>query len=252
MGENLSADTVNKNCAPYKACVKNAMTDEIITRDFTFGAQIIGNEAHTRKDKVKFLSLAEIKKLFAVALDNRSTNSTSTYMIITAILTGARISEIKALRWHNIHYDKHTIDIHHSYSEKLHQLMPTKNESSYRTIKVTQQLLDILDELKINKTDFVFENKRYQTIPLTGNVNNALKKLMIKANLSSPAFTVHSLRHCHVAMLLYQGVDIYAISQRLGHKNVNITLGVYAYMIEELKNKNDKEVEDKINDLFSK
>lgn len=251
LGEKLSAGTVNDNCTYYKSCVKSAVADGIIAIDFTYNTKIVGNEKNTRKDKVVFLSVSEIKKLFNTAVDNRSIKSTSPYIIITGILTGARISEIKALKWENIDFKNKTITIDHSYNEKDHKLVPTKNISSNRTIKVTQQLLDILNELKANNTELIFENPRYRTVPLTGTVNLMLKKLMAKAGLSRPAFTFHSLRHCHVAMLLYQNVDIYAISQRLGHKNVNITLGIYAYMIDEMKKENELKVEEKLNDLFS-
>ena len=62
---------------------------------------------------------------------------------------------------------------------------------------------------------------------------------MKEAELNKKDFTFHSLRHVHVAYLIGQGVDINAISKRLGHSNINITLGVYSYLIEEYKNKND-------------
>lgn len=247
----MSAGTVNDNCTYYKACVRNAVADGLFTIDFTYGTKIVGNNKNIRKDKTEFLSISEIKELFNIALENRNPKSTSTYIIITGIFTDARIGEIKALQWKDLNFKNNTIDIHHSYDEENNVVCPPKNSSSFRTIKATEQLLDILQELKTNNTEFVFENKRYHTIPLACAVNIMLKKLMKKANIQKQAFTFHSLRHCHVAMLLYQNVYIYAISQRLGHKNVNIALGVYAYLIDEMKKENDSKVEEKLNDLFS-
>ena len=62
-------------------------------------------------------------------------------------------------------------------------------------------------------------------------------------------YTFHSLRHSHVAFLLSQGIDIYAISKRLGHANMTTTSNVYAYLIDEYKHKLDDEIERKLAQL---
>lgn len=54
----------------------------------------------------------------------------------------------------------------------------------------------------------------------------------------------------HVAILHHKNVDWMAISKRLGHKNLSMTLSVYAYYIDEDKRKSDKEIEKKLDDLF--
>jgi integrase len=69
---------------------------------------------------------------------------------------------------------------------------------------------------------------------------------MKNAKIDKEGFHFHSLRHVHVAYLIGQGVDIYAISKRLGHANVNITLKVYAYLIDEYKAKNDNLIVEKL------
>lgn len=53
-----------------------------------------------------------------------------------------------------------------------------------------------------------------------------------------------------MAYLLAQGVDIYAISKRLGHSNISITMEVYAYLIDEAKDKNDQKIVDSLDNLF--
>ena len=52
----------------------------------------------------------------------------------------------------------------------------------------------------------------------------------------------HSLRHSHVALLLANGIDISAISKRLGHSNTTTTSEVYAYLIDEYKEKTDDKI----------
>jgi integrase len=46
-----------------------------------------------------------------------------------------------------------------------------------------------------------------------------------------PPVTLHSLRHCHASLLLAEGVNIKAISERLGHSDVRLTLQVYSHLL---------------------
>ena len=44
--------------------------------------------------------------------------------------------------------------------------------------------------------------------------------------------TMHTLRHTHATMLLYSGVPVETIRQRLGHADVATTLRLYAHALE--------------------
>ena len=47
-----------------------------------------------------------------------------------------------------------------------------------------------------------------------------------------PGTTMHTLRHTHATMLLYSGVPVETIRQRLGHADVATTLRLYAHAME--------------------
>ncbi|QBE61377.1 site-specific integrase, partial [Limosilactobacillus fermentum] len=49
-------------------------------------------------------------------------------------------------------------------------------------------------------------------------------------------------RHSHVAFLLANGIDLYAISKRLGHSDITTTSRVYSYMIDEYKNLTNNQI----------
>jgi integrase len=46
-----------------------------------------------------------------------------------------------------------------------------------------------------------------------------------------PNFSLHSLRHSHASILLGNGTPLAVVSERLGHANQNITLGVYSHSL---------------------
>lgn len=74
---------------------------------------------------------------------------------------------------------------------------------------------------------------------------------MADCGIKKQGFHFHSLRHVHVAYLLGQCVDVYAaISKRLGHANVTITLNTYSYLIDDYKAKNDELITQKLAQLL--
>lgn len=47
--------------------------------------------------------------------------------------------------------------------------------------------------------------------------------------------TLHKLRHCNATMLLNMGVELKAISDHLGHCDINVTANTYADVLEGMK-----------------
>lgn len=52
-------------------------------------------------------------------------------------------------------------------------------------------------------------------------------------------FTFHSLRHTHCSMLLTAGAKPKYVQERLGHKNIQVTLGVYQHLTQGMKTEGD-------------
>lgn len=148
-------------------------------------------------------------------------------------MTGMRIGEIMALTWDDIDYQRQTITVNKTWDyQNGGSFKSTKNNSSNRTVYVTQQLLDWLSELKENNSDMIFENARGQ-IPTSAAANNTLRALLKQVEINKPSFHFHSLRHTHVAYLLSKGIDIFVISKRLGHSDLSTTTDTHAYLIHE-------------------
>ena len=171
----------------------------------------------------------------------------SAYMILTAIYTGMRLGEITALEWSDIDFDKQTISITKSWSPAAHAVKPPKNKSSNRVIVVNNRLLDALLQLKANGYDMVFKTRN--GILLSPTINRHLRGFLKKAGIDKPSYHFHCLRHSHVAYLLSKNVDLYAISKRLGHKDMTITAKTYAYLLEDKREKEEYKIVDILNDL---
>lgn len=239
-GSTHSFETIKKVNTIFRACIRSAVTDGLISKDFTDQINLVFDKDKTRK--VEYLNLDEIKTLKNECLNGRSHYFTSRYMILTALYTGMRPEEIKGLTWDDIDFQSHTISINKAWDDKSKSFKPTKNEASNRMIRINQKLLDVLKELKENHKEMVFEGKD-GTLPSSSAYNECLRNIMKKAKVEKQGFQFYSLRHCHVAYLLSQGIDVYIISKRLGHSNTTITTKTYAYLIDEYKTKSDDKIE---------
>ena len=72
-------------------------------------------------------------------------------------------------------------------------------------------------------------------------------KKAIKESCVKP-IRLHDLRHSHATILINEGVNIVAVSKRLGHTDINQTLKTYTHL---LKN-TDEQMMETINSIVSK
>lgn len=246
-GVDHAPSSVQKVNGFVRAAVKSAILDDYLTKDFTQGVELVSNRS--RIIKVEYLSKAEIKRLLTTALEGINYHYTSRYMIATAIYTGMRLSEIQALTWNDINWIKGTIVVNKSWNSSTKSFKPTKNEFSNRAIKVNHKLLALLRELRIHsKSNLVFLTQ-FGTIPTSNAVNKTLRSLLDDLGIQRKNFHFHSLRHSHVALLLANGIDLYAISKRLGHSSTTVTANTYAYLIDEYKAETDQKIIAALSDL---
>lgn len=211
---------------------------------------------------VTYLTTKEIKKVLRYIANTRfrrrsdaSAPIGTPYMIMSAILTGARLSELAGLRWEDIDTKNgiinisHQVDLRGDLHSKNTKLMPLKTKSSKRKIPVPKILISQLEKIKAPTDTFVFHTQQ-GGLCSSSTESYQLKVLLKACEIDAPGFHFHSLRHSHVALLLAQGVDIYAISKRLGHSSFQTTLSTYAYLIEEKKKKDDKKILSALNKVM--
>ena len=167
-----------------------------------------------------------------------------------------RRGEILGLTWNNIDLDNCIIKVTQALYPTKNGLviLPPKTESSIRTISIPLTLVDILrdykekqEEIKIKLRDNYIDNNLVCCMD-NGNpinpttLNHKFHNLLEENHL--PLIRFHDLRHSHASILLKEKIPIKAISERLGHSNVNITLNLYSHTYQEtnqeIANKFDK------------
>ena len=130
-------------------------------------------------------------------------------LVITALNTGMRKSEILFLKWENV-------DLRHGFI----LLSVTKN-GERREIPINATLRDTLTGIQRRlDVPWVFHD------PLTGkpygDIKNSFNGARRRAGIKD--FHFHDLRHTFASHLVMAGVDLTTVSRLLGHKDLTMTL----------------------------
>lgn len=154
------------------------------------------------------------------------------YRILFNILyfCGLRKGEILSLRWDNIDLIESTITIDSSASKVVGRgqiVKAPKTKNSYRTIYIHETLKkELLNYYISEKTKYNYNIKNHFVfggIKMIGfsTLDRRFKKYKEKAKVSD--MNLHGFRHSHATMLLELTNDIYNVSKRLGHDNMETT-----------------------------
>ncbi|WP_288771567.1 site-specific integrase [uncultured Sneathia sp.] len=181
------------------------------------------------KPKIKeILTLEEFKKLDEILKKEVKPLARLYYNLM--YYSGARPGEIAGLTLNDIDFNNCTININKTRIRTAKVNSP-KNSSSNRIVTLPKKCIEMLKKvvnLSLPKKEFIFST------PIV--YCKCLIRIIKEYNFPKK-ISLHSFRHSHVSLLIEQGVEITSISQRIGHKNSQVTLGVYAHFY---KKKNDK------------
>lgn len=207
------------------------------------------------KSERKFYDLKQVEKLIR-ALDHESIKYKT--LIILALDSGTRRGKICALRWSDIDFENRTMKITKSL-KVLYGVIDeerAKTESSVREIMLSESTINLLKEYKewqdyyirfykgkwIN-SDRVFTSQNGDYM-YPGTCDQIIRKIVKKYNLDHICF--HELRHTSASISINKGVNSKAISQRLGHSDISITMEIYTHVFDTSK----KDSADKIDEML--
>jgi integrase len=137
-------------------------------------------------------------------------------LVITALHTGFRASELRSLTWNDIDFRRRTVTVRAGY---------VKNGES-RTVPMNEVLTTTLKAVKLVNADGekVFCSRRgtpYRSF------RTAFERAVRLAGLAD--FTFHDLRHTFASRLVMAGVDLPTVKELLGHKDISMTMR-YAHL----------------------
>lgn len=250
-GSNRSKETVEKINTHIRACVKDAVEEQILHSDFTRKV-VLNWTTPMKKNNEKYLNFEE-SKLLLKELWRRLDDGLIHSLLLLGLTSGMRFAELVGLTRDSFDFVNNTITINKTWGYMKRSPLgfgPTKSEHSNRTIKIDNVTMthfkQLFDSTKNNLNQLVFysDTSKYKVITNT-EANKQLRKLLDELGIQP--ITMHGLRHSHTCMLIFKGVSILYVSCRLGHRDIETTLKEYAHLIKELR----QEDEIKTVDLFN-
>ena len=164
------------------------------------------------------------------------------------IYSGCRRGELLGLEWRDVDFANCLISIRRTscYTpDRGTYTDTTKTEQSKRTLKLPQEVMDILCELRefqLRQAD-IFGDKWVESGRLFTKENGEpqhpntsyhwLEKFCARNGL--PFYGLHSFRHLFASLLVSNGVDIVTVSGVLGHSAVSTTTKIYCHMLEDAR-----------------
>jgi integrase len=183
------------------------------------------------------------------------------------LASGARPGEARALKWSDIDWKKAAVKLQRTVSDQKPWVFDQpKTSKGKRTISLPKKTLEMLKEHKANQgeqrlelgpdwQDFGLCFTRESGEPLDRrNLNSKhLKKLYgavaDKLKLKGEdrervcSCNLYSLRHTHATRLIEDGVNLKTVSERLGHKDVTVTLSTYVHSTPSMEKEATEKIE---------
>lgn len=146
----------------------------------------------------------------------------------TLYYTGMREGELLALTPADIDLKNNIIHIRRTYyrRNKMDIITTPKTEQSVRDIVIPRFLSNELEEYMSHIFGLEMNDRIF---PITAEAIQHKMKTAIR-HTGVPQIRVHSIRHSHASYLINQGVQPLLIKERLGHKDIRMTLNIYGHL----------------------
>ena len=222
IGKKLRQSTVLEIVSKIKASLSDAKYEQYITTDIYSRIKPHGIKIEKSPNVLSATNFEKLQKHLYEIYQQRPLYA----VILVGLETGLRIGEIMALTGKDFSEHFNSLKVDKAYSNMVNKVTPPKNKNAFRTIKITDHLIEVL---KFYSDD---PNQRIFTMSEAAVAHNF--SILLK-ELNIPRITIHGLRHSHASYLIYKGISINYVSARLGHADVSITQRVYAHMLKEEK-----------------
>jgi integrase len=239
----IAKSTVKKTHMRIAASLRDAHEEGLIKTDVTKKVTFKGKDS--QEEGEKYLNLNESEKLLDTLLNGLNNSMTTRYMVILQLATGMRIGEVMGLQFKDLDFLRNRVNVSKKWDYKhTNDFAPTKGRESRNisvdgsTMKVIRKFYDHQMNQKIKDSKerlFAVRGKVPSVEGVNGMLTRACKRIGIER------VTSHAMRHTHASLLILQGNDIAYISERLGHKDITVTLETYAHVLKELRAKGEQE-----------
>ena len=164
-------------------------------------------------------------------------------LITVLIYTGLRRGEILGLRWSDLDLEHGMVNIQQAMVDIHGQMTAStpKSRTASRSVALPPTVVKLLVEQKVVQDGHkakLGDNYCDHNLVFASKLGTPLSPSRLRKQINSalstaglPHITIHDLRHTHATLLLLAGVHPKIVSERLGHRDINITLNTYSHVL---------------------
>jgi integrase len=180
---------------------------------------------------------SEVRRLIKAAEDDSRMHA----LILVAAFTGLRASELRGLRWRDVHRDHHELKVHQR-ADRYRVIGAPKTVSSMRTVPLAGDVVKALNKWRLacpkGEHDLVFPTGDAGVEHHT-SAERRLEALMRKAHVikdGKPKYGWHAFRHFFASWCINdekhggRHLSVKAAQSLLGHASARETLDRYGHM----------------------
>lgn len=229
-----------KTIAEYHRLISTVLQMALKERKVGENVAKLASKPKSKRPEIQSLEIEDLNKILELLKDEPLKYQAITNLLIA---TGARRGEIIGLKWEDISFEHHTINICRNllYAPDRGIYEDTTKTGIAHTVTVSPGALEPLRRWRVEQmerrlrqgefwenTNYVFT--RNDGRPMSPDtITDWLGKFSKRHEL--PHLHPHLFRHTHASILIASHVDVVSVSKRLGHSKVSTTEDYYAHAL---------------------
>ncbi len=158
-------------------------------------------------------------------------------LIVTAVFTGLRISELRGLNWGHVDFDNKVIQVRRR-ADRWNEMGPPKSKAGKRDVPIGPMVVNTLREWKLacpeGPLDLVFPTGRGNVDNLSNIHRSGFGAVQIACGIvkddGKPKYGIHALRHAAASLFIEQGLTPKRVQAIMGHSSIHMTFDTYGHL----------------------
>jgi integrase len=157
-------------------------------------------------------------------------------LVITAVFTGLRASELRGLTWENVDLDRAVVRISQR-ADRWNKIGSPKSDAGKREVPLAPMVVNTLREWRLAspkaEANLVFPNGQGRPEQLTAIHYRGLGPLQKAAGITStdkPKYGLHALRHAAASLFIEHGFSPKRVQALMGHSTIQMTFDTYGHL----------------------
>ena len=227
-GTTTSDRTVRSCRALCKTALEKAVSEQLIVKNPSNGCKLPPKKGR----EMQILSPSELGRFLARAKEEGYYE-----LFLLELSTGMRRGEILGLKWSDLKLADGSLRIARQVVAAGNKtvVQPPKTKTSIRTIILPPYMVEILAEMKKQKTcEWIFPSPIKDGEPRNPSaVYHRFKLILERSGCKNVRF--HDLRHTFATMAIENGMDVKTLSSMIGHTSAETTLNIYSHITDTMR-----------------